>query len=372
MTIQRLLNGWRIKVLFQSVICIAVIFVGGAYSSGASALLQTGSQAPEFSLKDLNGKEVTLAQYSQKKAVVLFFWATWSANSTKALKRFDGFYKKYAAKGIEVIAINSDNQTIGDEDISRIRKLVSDAGVTFPVLLDSGLRTFREYDVIALPSTIVITEGKITYGLPGWPLAGTEELFDYLLLLAGEQPKKKVEEGYKPRHDAIADANLAKGFVKKEKYAMAYPLFRKAIEKDPKYLLPYVELAKLYVIEGKNQEAEDTLRNALKADPENVIVISELGFLLVKTGKTAEALNILSKPAQEEAYPPAVYYYAYALSADGRLSEALASYEKAVQMNPFSPVVYQLRAASYERGNMMKEASMDYKKALEIMLKIKN
>lgn len=361
-----------IKPLFQTAVCIIVIIAGGLYSSGASALLQTGSPAPEFSLKDLSGKETTLAEFSGKKAVVIFFWATWSANSPKALKRFEEFHKKYAQKGIQIIAINADNQTISEEDTAKIKAVVAGAGITFPVLLDSGLKTFREYDVIALPSTIVVTEGKLSYSLPGWPLAGTEDLFDYLLTLAGETPKKKAEGGYKPKHDAIADSNLAKGFVKKGKYAMAYPLYKKAIDKDPKYMLPYVELAKLYVLEGKNQEAEETLRSALKVEPENVIVVSELGYLLVNTKRTKEALEILSKPAKEESYTPALYYYAYALAVDGRMSEATPAFEKALQMNPFDPSAYRLRGMSYEMNNMKKEAAMDYRKALEILLKIRN
>jgi Tfp pilus assembly protein PilF/peroxiredoxin len=337
----------------------------------AQALLQIGAQAPEFTLKDIEGKDISLSQYSQKKAVVVLFWSTWSAKSPNALKRFEGFYKKYKDRGIQVIGVNADSQTISNEDIEKIKKLVKEFDITFPMLMDKELKTFHEYSVIALPSTIIVSEGKIAYELPGLPLVGTEDMFDYLLVLAGEQPKKKMEPKYKPRHDAIADTNLARGFVKRKKYDMAYPLFKKAIEKDPKYMLPYVELARLYETEGKNPEAEETFKNALNAEPENVAVMSEFGYFLTKLGRIKEAVEILDRAVKKNSYTPAYYYHAYALAKNGQIKDSLGAFEGALSMNPYDPKLYSLRGEVYENSKMPKEAASDYKKALELILKIK-
>ena len=43
----------------------------------------------------------------------------------------------------------------------------------------------------------------------------------------------------------------------------AYTLFKKAIKKDPRYMLSYIELAMLYEANGKIREAEAILREAL-------------------------------------------------------------------------------------------------------------
>lgn len=337
----------------------------------AQALLQIGAQASDFSLKDLEGKDISLSQYSQKKAVVVLFWSTWSAKSPNALKRFEDFYQRYKDKGIQVIAINADNQTISAEDVEEIKKLAGKLSLTFPVVLDKGLKIFHEYNVIALPSTIIVSEGKIAYELPGLPLVGTEDMFDYLLLLAGEQPKKVVELKYKPKHDAIANTNLGRAFVKKKRYEMAYPLFLKAIEKDPNYMLPYVELAKLYEAEGRGAEAEETLKKALSVEPDNVAVMSELGYVLSKAGKDGEALEMLEKAVKLNSYTPAYYYHAYALAKNGQMKEAITAFDTAVSLNPYEPEIYLLRAEVYEENKMLKEAASDYKKALEHILKIK-
>ncbi|WP_333656244.1 peroxiredoxin family protein [Dissulfurispira sp.] len=182
-------------LIVQAIIFIAVIVGSFVYTATAQALLQIGAQAPEFTLKDIEGKDISLSQYSQKKAVVVLFWSTWSAKSPNALKRFEGFYKTYKDRGIQVLGVNADSQAISNEDIEKIKKLVKEFDITFPMLMDKELKAFHECSVIALPSTIIVSEGKIAYELPGLPLVGTEDMFDYLLVLAGEQPKK--EDGAK-------------------------------------------------------------------------------------------------------------------------------------------------------------------------------
>jgi Tfp pilus assembly protein PilF/peroxiredoxin len=353
-------------LMFLSVFSITFVC-----SAQAQALLQTGSQAPAFSLGSVEGKDVSLSGISENK-VVLVFWSTWSANSKKALLRFEEFHRKYKDRGIRIVGINADNQTISPEDRENITKMVKDLGITFPVLFDRGLETFREYGIIALPSTVVIVDGKIDYELPGLPLVGTEEMFDYLLTLVGEKPRTEVVPKYQPQHDAIADANLARAFMKKNMNMMAYPLFREAIEKDSKYMLPYVQLGKLYEADGDNSQAEETLRKALSMEPENVAVMTELGYLLCKSGKIKDAVDLLGKAAKMGSYTPSHYYLAYALGKDGKMRESLAAFDTALSLNPFDYRIYLLRAETYENNQKLKEAAADYRKALELLLQIRS
>ena len=192
-------------------------------------------------------------------------------------------------------------------------------------------------------------------------------------VLAGEPPRTKVEAKYRPKHKAVANANLARKFAKKKNMSQkAYPLFKKAIKKDPRYMPSYIGLAMLYEANGKSKDAEAILREALSIEPENQIVLGELGFLLAKNDRTKEAIDILSKVVQSELFPPAQYYFAYALGKDGQLENSLASFDKAVENNPFEYTIYLLRADIFESNNMLKEASADYKKALQLILKIQN
>jgi Tfp pilus assembly protein PilF/peroxiredoxin len=363
----------KYKILYaQITFFITVFIISFSYTATAQALLQVGSEAPDFSLKDLNGNAISLSQFSQKRAIVLIFWSTWSTKSSKALKRFQEFYEKYKEKEIEVISINADRQLISMEDIQNIDNFIKELKITFPVLVDDGLNVFNKYGVIALPSVVIITEGKISYELPGFPLIGTEDMFDYLSVLVGDAPRKKVDLKYKPKHSAIADTNLAQKFIKKKNFLMAYPLLKKAIESDPRYLLPYIELARLYKMDNKFLEAEEILRKALALEPDNVVIMSELGYYLTLFGKMKEALEILAKAKEKNSFAPSYYYYGYALAKDGRLSDAFKEFDEAISLNPYDITVYKLRAEIYEENNKLKEASSDYKRALELLLNIEN
>ena len=310
-------------------------------TSSALALVHSGTIPQEFTLKDIAGNSISLSQHLSKKAVVIIFWSTWSENSPRALKRFEEFHEKYKDKGIQLIGINAENQTISADDMATINKTIKELKITFPVLIDRGLKVFHDYNVIALPSTVIITEGKISYELPGLPLVGTEEMLDYLRVLAGDQPRTLTKPGYSPRYDAVADVNLAIQLEKRGKFDAANSFYEKAIEKDTKYLLPYFKLAGMYEKENDFEKMEAILRKVLGADPGSIAVISSLSYCLVKEGRFKEGFDLLEKVAKKDAsYTPAQYYYAYASGKNGRLKEALVSFEKALSLNPYNPVIY--------------------------------
>ncbi|TAN44047.1 MAG: redoxin domain-containing protein [Nitrospirae bacterium] len=339
----------------------------------AHAHLEPGALPPQLTLKDVKGAQVALSQHADKKATVILFWATWSPNSQKALMRFEEFYKKYKDKGIEIIAVNVNNQTISEEDIDDAKNTVQKLGITFPVAFDKELGTFNSYNIISIPTTVVVSEGKTSFVLPGWPLIEKEAMFDHLLALAGEPSSKKHAPRYKPLHTAIADTNLARVLVKRRAYDKAYPLFSRAIEKDPKYMLAYVDLAELYQLENKNKEAEDTLRKALSINPDDEKVLSELGYLLAKSGRLKDAATALEKAVKaNEAYTPAHYYLGHVVAKEGRLKDALLEFDKAIALNPFDPMIYTLRGEAYENNKISSSASADFRKARELKAKLKN
>ncbi|TAN45779.1 MAG: redoxin domain-containing protein [Nitrospirae bacterium] len=353
-----------VRILFL----IFVFFVSSAF---ADELIHVGKTAPDFNLKDINGKNYGLRDFSSKKALIIVFWTTWSGRSQDALKRFDAYYRKYSGKDIQVIGINAEQQTISTHDLAKIKAFVDGLNVSFPILIDEGLNVFHGYGVVALPSTVVLSGGKVAYELPGFPLVRSEEMFEYLAELAGERPRQKTAVGYTARYDAISDMNLAMEFVKKKRYEMAYPFFNKAIDKDPKYMLPYIELSKLYELEQKHAEAEAALRKGLAQDPESAAVMARLGYLLAKTGRAEAAMELLQNAVKSGAYLPSEYYMAYALGKKGRLKESLDAFSSAIGKIPGNSSAYLLRAEIYEEQRMFKEAAADYRKALEKILVVR-
>lgn len=113
--------------------------------------------APEFSLKDTNGKLYKLSDY-RGKVVIVNFWTTWCPPCRFELPSMERAYQQLKKQDIEILAIN-----VG-EDADTIFTFTVDYPVTFPLLMDLDSRVINDYPVIGLPTTYVIdSRGKLVY-----------------------------------------------------------------------------------------------------------------------------------------------------------------------------------------------------------------
>ncbi len=75
-------------------------------------LLKPGTEAPLFTLKDQEGKPVSLAEkLKQNKYVILDFWASWCPDCRKEIPNVKALVDQYKGYGIEVIGISFDTDT---------------------------------------------------------------------------------------------------------------------------------------------------------------------------------------------------------------------------------------------------------------------
>ncbi|PKQ63933.1 hypothetical protein BZG02_07940 [Labilibaculum filiforme] len=71
------------------------------------ATYKDGDMAPQFTLQDINGKDVSLSDF-KGKMLMMDCWATWCAPCIKGLPKFNKLKEKYAGKNIVFIAISVD------------------------------------------------------------------------------------------------------------------------------------------------------------------------------------------------------------------------------------------------------------------------
>lgn len=112
--------------------------------------------APDFTLKDADGKTVRLSDY-RGKVVLLDFWATWCGPCKIEIPWFMEFERKHKDQGFAVIGISMD-----EEGWAAVKPYVAEFGINYRILLGSDTTAQLYGGIDALPTTFLIDrEGKI-------------------------------------------------------------------------------------------------------------------------------------------------------------------------------------------------------------------
>lgn len=127
--------------------------------------------AYEFKLNDLNGNNVSLGSYKDKKAVVLIFWTTWCPYCREALKSLQSDFKLLDGMGLELLAINA------GESKYKVNKFAQSLNLSFRVLLDQDSYVADHYDLLGVPTYVVINKsGYIVFSGNSLPKERLKEL----------------------------------------------------------------------------------------------------------------------------------------------------------------------------------------------------
>ena len=120
--------------------------------------LTPGTQFPDFTVKDLDGKPLSVANY-KGNIVLIDFWATWCPPCLRELPNVLAIYEKYHAKGFSIIGVSL------DQDKETVAGFIKSKNMTWPQYCDgqswqSPLVT--KYGISVIPSTFLLDrEGKI-------------------------------------------------------------------------------------------------------------------------------------------------------------------------------------------------------------------
>ena len=115
----------------------------------------TGTAAPDFTLQDLNGKNVRLSDY-KGKVVLLDFWATWCPPCRASIPGLEKIHKAYKDKGLVILAVSFDQ---GGWD--SVKSFITDYGITYIVLKGTD-DVSEKYQVRTIPMLLVLDkEGQI-------------------------------------------------------------------------------------------------------------------------------------------------------------------------------------------------------------------
>ena len=111
--------------------------------------------APDFSLTDIDKRDVELSAY-HGKVVLLNFWATWCEPCRKEIPRFIEFQNQYGPKGLQVVGISL------DDDSKPVYKFRDQFKVNYPIAMGTAKLAESYGGVLGLPISFVIDpQGRI-------------------------------------------------------------------------------------------------------------------------------------------------------------------------------------------------------------------
>lgn len=145
-----LIRGSILAILLLTIVYIT--FTTGKQEKKEA--LVVGLEAPDFEVVDLEGNIFRLSDY-RGKGVVLNFWGTWCKPCKREFPAMERQYKHFDEQGVKLIAINNDQTDL------EVQTYVKNMDMTFQVAIDKTRSILNAYNVVPLPTTILINQDGI-------------------------------------------------------------------------------------------------------------------------------------------------------------------------------------------------------------------
>lgn len=127
-------------------IVLGLVLVMRAPSVGPATI---GSVAPDFTLADLDGNPIHLAEL-RGRPVIVNFWASWCGPCVEEFPLLREAVSEHAAEGLVVIGI------VFDDRSEAARGFMYRNGATWAAAMDPGQRVADAYGILSVPETFFI------------------------------------------------------------------------------------------------------------------------------------------------------------------------------------------------------------------------
>ncbi len=182
-----------------------------------STMLELGTRAPEFRLRDTDGREVALADFKDRKALLVMFICNHCPFVKHVQAELVRVGRDYQPRGVGVVAISSnDVGQYPDDGPAAMAQEKQRAGYTFPYLFDDTQEVAKAYRAACTPDLYLfdgqqklVYRGQLDDSRPGnkVPVTGRDLRRALDAVLAGEpvEAKQRASVGcnikWKPGHE---------------------------------------------------------------------------------------------------------------------------------------------------------------------------
>lgn len=137
------------------------ILVVGQIASASDDGVSLGSVAPDFKLRNIDGKMVELADFKDQKGAIIVFTCNHCPYSIKYEDRIIALNTQFAPKGYPVIAINpNDPVKVPEDSFENMKVRAREKKFTFPYLVDESQEVAKAYGATRTPHVFVVSNTK--------------------------------------------------------------------------------------------------------------------------------------------------------------------------------------------------------------------
>jgi Tfp pilus assembly protein PilF/peroxiredoxin len=328
--------------------------------------------APDFTLRDLAGREHSLSAMAGKPAL-LCFWATWAPPSRAALETLSRHRDALAKAGASIVALAVDRP----EAAASVRSAAEGLNLTVIIAGEELAGTynvlhrylFDRREDLRLPTTFLMSAHGDIVKVYGGPIDAGRLVED--IAKAAAPPAERLAravpfEGtfYSPpgeRSYFQYGLELSEqGFDK-----AALLVFERVGKVDPTAITFY-NLGTLYMQLGQPSAAKASFERALSLTPDYAESSNSLGALLAQNGDVEGAVARFRKALETKPdFADALNNLGYALFQSGRQQEAYDLYQQALKLQPDLPEALNNVGIYFGQRRDFERAETYFRKAVE-------
>ena len=138
---------------------VTILVFSILFAQAQTATLKAGQTAPDFKLKNVDGKEVSFASYPKAKGFIVVFTCNTCPYAVAYEKRIIELDKKFKPQGYPVIAINPNDPEASKADAyDKMQQLAKDKKYPFPYLFDQGQIVKDQYGAKHTPHLFIVSK----------------------------------------------------------------------------------------------------------------------------------------------------------------------------------------------------------------------
>lgn len=139
-----------------------IVFAALMIAFSPANVLRQEAKAPQFELRDINGRIVRLSNY-RGKVVLINFWATWCPPCRVEVPDLIRLQREHGKEGLQIIGI-----TYPPERKARVQRFARNLNVNYPIILGTHQLKASFSSEETLPLTIVIDrDGRVSHIISG-------------------------------------------------------------------------------------------------------------------------------------------------------------------------------------------------------------